>query len=83
MVTSIVIAANTFMMYGIAASSVKDGFKISLTLLFPIFALIEFVLGILAPEGFENNWYIIILTLILAGEGILYATANGISSINK
>lgn len=83
MVTSIVIAVNTFIMYGIVTSSVKDGFKISLTLLLPIIALIELILGVIAPEGIENNWYVIILTLLLAGEAILYATAYGISNVNK
>lgn len=80
---SSVIAINTGLMYAIATSSVKDGFKISLSILFPLCGLIEYFLGLFATNTFENNWFLIIAVIILFIESILYAIVYGISHINK
>lgn len=82
-VNSVVIIANTLMMYAIASSSLSDGFKISLSMVFPLFAFVELILGFVAPDKFENNWYIVVLTLILVVEFILLAVTGVISNINK
>lgn len=82
-VNSVVIIANVLMMYAIASSSLSNGFKISLSMLFPLFALIELVLGFAAPDSFENNWYIVVLTIILLVEFILLSVTGVISQISK
>lgn len=80
---SFVILINTGLMYAIAASSVKDGFKVSLSMLFPMCGLIEYILGLFASNTFENNWYLILTVIILFIESILFAVVYGISHINK
>lgn len=80
---SIVILINTGLMYAIAASSVKDGFKVSLSMLFPLCGLIEYILGLFASNTFENNWYLMLTIIILFIESILYAIVYGTSHINK
>lgn len=69
-VTSIVIAVTTALLIGIASSKLKDAFKISLNFLFAFFGLIEFVLGIFAPEQYKNNWYLIAIICLIIIESI-------------
>lgn len=80
---SIVILINTGLMYAIAASSIKEGFKVSLSMLFPLCGFVEYILGLFASDTIENNWYLIITVIILFIESILYAIVYGISHINK
>lgn len=80
---SIVILINTGLMYAIAASSVKDGFKVSLSMLFPLCGLIEYILGLFASNTFENNWFLILTIILLFIESILYAIVYSVSHINK
>lgn len=82
-VNSIVIVVNTILMYALAGSSVKDAFKISMICIFPLFGLIEFVLGAKAPDTFEDNWYVVGVTFILLFEGILFAASHTVSRINN
>ncbi len=78
-----VLILNSVLLYALAASSVKDGFKISMFLLFPFCGIIEFVLGLFASSGFENNWFLILTILLLFVEGSCFAIVYGISNINK
>lgn len=77
-----VIIVNTLMLYILGASQIKDGFKISLTFLFLIAAVIEFVLAFFVPESFENNVALTILLLLFAGQAILYVIAYYVSKIS-
>ena len=77
-----VIIVNTLMLYILGASQIKDGFKISLTFLFLIAAVIEFVLAFFVPESFENNVALTILLLLFAGQAILYVIAYFVSKIS-
>lgn len=70
-VTSAVILLNMGMTYLLSALSLKDGFRISLGFLFPIFAIAEFVAGLFSPEQFEDNGFIIFLALALLVQGVI------------
>lgn len=78
-----VILANTGLLYLLASSPVKDGFKVSLSMLFPMCGLIEYILGLFAPDTVENNWYLILTIILLFIESILYAIVYSVSHINK
>lgn len=80
---SVVIIVNTLLLYALTVSSIKDGFKASLCLLYPIMGIIEFFLGLFAPDKWENNWYLIICVIFLFFECALYAIINGVSKINQ
>lgn len=77
-----VIVVNTLMLYILGASQIKDGFKISLSFLFLIAAVIEFILAFFVPESFENNVALTILLLLFAGQAILYVIAYFVSKIS-
>ena len=70
-----VIIVNTLMLYILGVSKIKDGFKISLSFLFLIAAVMEFVTAFLVSESFENNVALTILILLFACQVILYVIA--------
>ena len=79
---SAVIIVNTLMLYLLGASQIKDGFKISLTFLFLIAAVIEFILAFFVPYTWEKNIALTMLILLFAGQVILYVIAYFVSKIS-
>lgn len=78
-VTSAVILLNMGMLYLVSTIHLKDAFRISLNILFPVIAIIEFLVGLFAPEQFENNGFIIFLAVALLVEGVLLIVTNSLS----
>lgn len=78
-----VLVLNTLLLYALAASSVKDGFKVSMFFLFPLCSIIEYIFGLFASSSFENNWYLILTILLLLMEGIIFTIVRVISKINN
>ena len=79
---SAVIIVNTLMLYSLGVAQIKDGFKISLSFLFLIAAVIEFILSFFVPETFENNVSLTMLILLFAGQIVLYTIAYFVSKIS-
>jgi len=79
---SVVIILNTLILYSLGVAQIKDGFKISLSFLFLIAAVIEFILALFVPESFENNVALTMLILLFAGQAILYVIAYFVSKIS-
>jgi len=74
-----VIAATTILIYFLGIITLKDGFRISLSMLFGIFGFIAFILGLFAPQQYIDNWYLIAIILIVALETILLTITHIIS----
>lgn len=81
-VTSGVILLNMMMLYLVSTIELKDAFRISLSCLFPIMAIIEFLMGLFSPERFEDNWFIIFIAIALLTEGIIIIVTKSISKPN-
>ena len=79
---SAIIILNTLILYSLGVAQIKDGFKISLSFLFLIAAVIEFILALFIPESFENNVALTMLILLFAGQAILYVIAYFVSKIS-
>lgn len=77
-----VIIVNTALLLVLGTLNVKDGFRYSLNLLFPIIALIEFFIICFSRPEIENNWGLIVVLLILALQVILLLGAKKMSDIN-
>ena len=60
-------------------SKLRDAFRISLTFVFAFLLIVCMVLGVLSPETFKDNGYIIAIFVILAIEVILLLSARFIS----
>lgn len=60
-------------------AKLRDAFRISLTFIFAFFMIVCLVLGVLSPETFKDNWYIIAIIIILAIEVIALLSASFVS----
>ena len=58
----------------------KDGFKSSLYVLYPILGFIELILSLFSPNKIMDNWVIIVLTLIVVFQLILLFITKVISN---
>lgn len=68
--SSAIIAVTTLLLWGVAASNIKDAFKIALTFFFAFLGLVEFVLAVLSPEQYNDNWYLIAIILLIITESV-------------
>ena len=66
-----VIVATTVLLYVLKFIRLKDGYYISLYMLFGILGFIEFILGLFSPQQYTDNWYLIAIILIVAFEAII------------
>ena len=78
-VSSSVIVATTALLFYLNVITLKDGFKISLHVLFSILGAIEFVLSLFSFKTFENNWFLLVIVLSLAVQSIILLIANKVS----
>ncbi len=60
-------------------SKLRDAFRVSLTVIFAFLMIVCLILGVLSPETFKDNGYIIAIIAILAVEVIILLTASFIS----
>lgn len=77
-----IIIVNTALLLVLGTLNVKDGFRYSLNLLFPTFALIEFLIICFSRPEVENNWGLIVVLLILVLQVILLLGAKKMSNLN-
>lgn len=59
--------------------SLKDGYVVSLNILIPIIGLIQYLIAILMPSRFSDNWGLITLLVLISIEAILLVATNSIS----
>ncbi len=70
-----VLMVNALLLWWVAQSNMKDAFKVSYHIIFPVLGLIEFILAIVAPSQWENNFYFIGIILCLAFQVIMVFAA--------
>ena len=58
------------------SSSLKDAFKISLSFLFSFLGLVEYILAIVAPSQFADNWYLIVIIGLIVIESLFIIASN-------
>ena len=75
-VSSMVIIATAVLIAGLSKSNIKDAFKISLTLLFILMGITQFVLAILSPEQYKDNWYLIAIIVLVIIEFVFVILSN-------
>lgn len=72
--SSCVLLVNAFLMLVVANIQMKDAFKISFFILFPLFCLAEYILAVLSPDTLENNLYAIGIIICFVSQLILLFT---------
>ena len=78
-VTSGIIILNAIIMLIVSEITLKDGFRISLNVLFPIMAIIEFIVGLFSPDRLQDNGFLVFILIALLWEGIIIIITNQIS----
>ena len=78
--SSVIIVLTGIFMLLVGILSLKDGFKSSLYVVYPILGLIELVLSLFSSDKITDNWVILVLMLIVAFKLILLCVANVISN---
>ena len=61
----------------------KDAFNVSLISLFTIVGTIEYILGFFAPTEWSNNWFTILMIVVLAIEIIIVLSTNYVTNKNE
>ncbi|MDR1757759.1 MAG: hypothetical protein LBR51_02195 [Bacteroidales bacterium] len=74
-----VIIANSLLLYLLTCITLKDGFRISLSSLFSFLGFVEFILGLVAPQRYEDNGCLLAVILIVAFEAIVLVITNMVS----
>lgn len=78
-VSSLVIVTTIALLFCLNVVTLKDGFKISLHILFFILGGIEFVLSLFSSQDFENNWFLLVIVLSLAIQSIILLVTHKVS----
>ena len=81
--SSCVILINAILLLLLSNSGMKDAFKISYSLLFPFFGIIEFILAILSPNTWKDNIYYVIILGFIALQFILLFAATKTTKHNQ
>lgn len=79
-ISSIVIVYTISMLMIIIRSKIKPGYKISLSLLIPFFAFVEYLGAILMSGELKDNWVLIGILMIIIVQGILTYACIEVSS---
>lgn len=78
-----VISINTILLFAVATLRLKDAFRISLSTLFPLAGIIEFICGFFVAPRFEDNLMVVFIIMALLVQSIILIITNYISkSVN-
>ena len=78
-ITSGVIILNAIIMLIVSEITLKDGYRISLNVLFPIMVIVEFVVGLFSPDRIQDNISLVFILIALLLKGIIIIITNQIS----
>lgn len=79
-ISSVVIVVTGLLIYLTDIIRLKNGYKISLMLIFAVGGLLEFVLSLIAPNRLTDNWWLILVIGLMAAEAILLIITNTVSN---
>lgn len=79
-ISSVVIVVTGLLLYLTDIIRLKNGYKISLMLIFAVGGLLEFVLSLIAPNRLTDNWWLILVIGLMAAEAILLIITNTVSN---
>ena len=79
----VILVVNTLLLSKLSSDNISNGYKISLSFVYPFLCLVSIVLAFLSPDKFKDNYYIIGLVFIMLIEISLYLIVKNIKLINK
>ena len=80
-VTSAIIILNMVMLHFVSIITLKDGYRASLNVLFPIMFIIEMCLGVAAHDRVQDNYSLVVIILLLLLQACLLIVTNKVSKL--
>lgn len=74
-VSSCILFLNAILLWLVTNSKMRYAFKVSYHILFPLICLIEFIMAIIAPNKWEDNYFIVGIIICIAFQFILLFAA--------
>ena len=74
-----VIVLNTALLFGIYYVNFRDAFRITFSFLFAFLAFVEFILGCLMPQQWQDNGCLIAIVILLFIKLLLLVVTNFVS----
>lgn len=78
-----VIIVSTLLLILASTMKLKDGFRVSLSLLFPVCSVVEYICGLCAPSRFEDNICLVVILLLVLLQTIMLVLTNYLSRSNN
>ncbi len=75
-ISSMVIVSTGLLLYLTNHIHLKDGYKVSLMFLFAGIGVLEYIFSLIAPNRFTDNWWLILVIILIAVEMILLIICN-------
>lgn len=75
-----VIAITTGLILLLSILNLRDAYRIALALLFAFLGVIEFILGCLMPNHFQDNWALLAEIILLSFEVLMIIITNFMSN---
>lgn len=79
-ISSTVVLLTAAMLYVVNNITLKDAFKVSLSIFFTLGGIIEFVISLFMPPHFSDNWGVIAIITLLVVQGLILLLANTVST---
>lgn len=78
----VILIINTILLSKLSIDNISNGYKISLSFIYPFLCFVSIVLAFLSPSKFKDNYYVIGFILIILIEVSLYLIAKNLKTIN-
>jgi hypothetical protein len=76
-----ILIINTILLSRLSSEKMSDGYKISLSFIYPFLGLVSIVLAVLSPDKFKDNFYLVGFIFILLIEISLNLIAKNLKRI--
>jgi len=79
----VILIINIVILSKLSTEKISNGYKISLSFVYPFLGFVSIVLAFLSPAKFKDNYYLIGFVFIILIEVSLFLIAKNIKTINK
>jgi hypothetical protein len=76
-----ILIINTILLSRLSSEKMSDGYKISLSFIYPFLSIVSIVLAVLSPDKFKDNYYLIGFIFIILIEVSLFLIAKNLNRI--
>jgi len=79
----VILIINTILLSKLSTDNISNGYKISLSFIYPFLCIVSIVLALLSPDKFKDNYYVIGFVFLMLIEISLYLIAKNIKLISN